>query len=174
MARKKRGQMPRHVQMPHYLMNSEAWKSLGAIPRAIYLDMAKRHNGTNNGRITYSVREAAEELNIGLATASRALDVLRDRGFIVCMKKGAFSLKVRHASEWRITDFICNNDLPTREFMRFENKTRYPQRKRPVAVVEAFGSCGGSEAIENPSDGSCSGSVEAGSVGASVSVVEHI
>jgi hypothetical protein len=87
--------------MPHYLMQSEAWKSLGAIPRAVYLDMAKRHNGSNNGRIGYSIRAAVSELKIGLATASRAIAALEDRGFIVPTAKGAFSLKARHASEWR-------------------------------------------------------------------------
>jgi hypothetical protein len=41
-------------------------------------------------------------------TASRALLRLQDRGFIVAVKKGAFSLKRRHATEWRLTEYPCN------------------------------------------------------------------
>ena len=69
------------------MMDTPAWKSLGALERAIYLDIASRYagQGTNNGKIGYAVRTAAKEFQIGLATAKRALDKLQDRGFIVCM-----------------------------------------------------------------------------------------
>jgi hypothetical protein len=169
----------RYLMMNRYLLESQAWKSLNAIPRGVYVHMAMRYYGSNNGRIGYSVRAAAEELKIGLATASRALADLQDRGFIVPMKRGAFSLKVRHASEWRLTDLVCNvtGDLPTKDFMRWtldKNKTRYPQRKRTVSVVEAFGICSGSGQDSNTSHGICSGSVEAQFHPSSVSVAEHI
>jgi hypothetical protein len=89
---KQRNAGPRHVRLCHYMMDSPAWKSLGCGARAVYLDMAKRYAGvgSNNGRIGYSVREAAAELHIGTSTAKRALNELQDRGFIVTMKKGAF------------------------------------------------------------------------------------
>src|SRR4051794_40359891 len=112
----------------HYLQDSQAWKSLGAIPRAVYLDMAKRYNGSNNGRIGYSIRCAVDELSIGNATAKRALDGLQDHGFIVAIKRGHFSVKVRLASEWRLTQYAFNNDLATKDFMSWtpdKNKTRY-------------------------------------------------
>ena len=32
-------------------------------------------------------------------------------GFIVPTKRGAFSLKVRHATEWRLTDRACDLTL---------------------------------------------------------------
>jgi hypothetical protein len=55
-----------------------------------------------------------------------------------------------------------------------KNKTRYPQRKRTVSVVEAIGICGGSEPDSNTSHGNCNGSVKAHSQPSSVSVAEHI
>lgn len=160
-----------------YMQESQAWKSLGAIPRAVYLDMAKRYFGTNNGRIGYSIRCAVTELHIGMATAKRALDDLQDRGFIVATKRGAFNVKVRHASEWRLTQYTCNNDLPTKDFMTWtpdKNKTRYPQRNRTVAVAEPIGSCSGSDASPDTSHGSCSGSVNGNFNAPSVAVAEHI
>jgi hypothetical protein len=148
MSKKDKG--PRHVRICHYMMATPAWKSLGAIPRAIYLDMASRYagHGSNNGRIVYSVRCAADELSIGKSTADRALDDLQDRGFIVAMKKGAFSLKQRHASEWRLTEFPSDvsKDLATKDFMTWtpdKSKTRYPQRDRTVPVAVPIGTHSG-------------------------------
>ena len=41
MSRKNSRDRPsRYLSMSHYLMKSEAWKSLGCIPRAVYLDLA--------------------------------------------------------------------------------------------------------------------------------------
>jgi hypothetical protein len=46
-------------------------KSLGATERAMYLDIAARYAGygSNNGKIGYSVREAATNLHVGTSTA---------------------------------------------------------------------------------------------------------
>ena len=136
------------------MMNTAAWKSLDATARAIYVHMAMRYAGpgSNNGRIPYSVREAAAELGIGKSTAARALRELIDRGFIVTVQRGAFSLKQRHATEWRLTEFPSDIDagLATKEFMRWspENQklgtssetTRYPRRNRSVPTLAPSGS----------------------------------
>ena len=141
MSRKNSRDKPaRYLSMPHYLMKSEAWKSLGCIARAVYLDLASRYFGSNNGRIGYSVRCAADELSIGTSTAKRALDALQDHGFIVATKKGAFSLKVRNSTEWRLTKYQCDvtHQMATKDFMRWpldKIKTRYPQRHRSVSVA---------------------------------------
>lgn len=165
MAKKARNEWQRHVRVCHYMMDSQAWKSLGAIPRAVYLDMAKRYNGTNNGGIGYSMRCAVDELNIGLATAKRALDALQERGFIVPVKKGAFSYKHRHATEWLLTEHGYGTALATKDFMKWtpdQNKTRYPERKQSVAVAEAAGSCSGTNRQLSTANGICSGTTTAG------------
>jgi DNA-binding transcriptional regulator YhcF (GntR family) len=164
--RNKKDKAPRHVRICHYMMATPAWKSLGANPQAMYLDIASRYAGygSNNGKICYSVRDAATNLHIGVATAKRALDALQDRGFIVAMKRGGFSLKQRHASEWRLTEFSSDisKDIATKDFMTWtpeKNKTRYPQRNRSVAVAEPIGSCSGTVQEQDTSHGSCSGTV---------------
>jgi hypothetical protein len=157
----------RYVSMSHYLMKSTAWKSLSCIARAIYLDIASRYYGSNNGRIGYSIRCAVEEMHIGNATAKRALDALEDRGFIAAVKRGAFSLKIRNSTEWRLTEYQCDvsNKISTKDFMTWtpdKNKTRYPARNRTAAVAEAAGCCSGSDASLNTAHGVCSGSAAAG------------
>jgi hypothetical protein len=113
----------RHVRLYHYMLQSMAWSSLSANARAIYIEIAARYMGSNNGRIPYSVREAGTCLRISPASASRALAQLKHAGFIVPTVKGAFSLKKRHATEWRLTEFV--SDVPghsygeaTKDFMK--------------------------------------------------------
>src|SRR5262249_53552518 len=120
--RYKRGSTSPFVGLRHWLIDSAAWKSLSCNARALYIQLARKYNGRNNGHISYSVREACEDLHIGNATAHRAFRQLQDRGFIVCTKKGAFSWKiVNEASEWRLTEH--DNDFPaqhaSKEFMRW-------------------------------------------------------
>jgi hypothetical protein len=156
----------RHVRICHYMMDTPAWKSLGVTERAMYLDIAYFYvgQGSNNGRIHYSVRLAAERLHISKSTAARALAVLQERGFIVAEKRGAFSLKARHATEWRLTEFASDisTDMPTRDFMRWrpdENKTRYPQRDRTVSLAGPVGTCSGTVPDSNTAHGISSGTV---------------
>jgi hypothetical protein len=102
--------------------------------------------------------------------------LLQDRGFIVEVTKGAFSRKIRHATEWRLTEFSCDltDALPTRDYSRWPQKIqntvpvarlygprsgtiRYPQRdNEPRESVQKplLGTCSGT--IEGP-DGTCSG-----------------
>jgi len=150
------------------MMATDAWKSLGCIERAMYLDIAARYAGygSNNGKIHYSVREAAARLRIGKSSAARALGVLQDRGFIVATKKGAFSLKLRHATEWRLTEFPSDisTDLATKDFMHWtpdKNKTRYPQRDRTVSVAGPNGISTGTVPDSDTSHGISNGTVEA-------------
>jgi hypothetical protein len=162
-------------------MATPAWKSLGAVERAMYIDIAARYAGpgSNNGRIGYSIRCAAKELGIGTSTAKRKLDVLVDRGFIVAMTKGAFSLKARHATEWRLTEFPCDvtGELATKEFMRWtpdKNRSRYPQRQQSVSVAATVSISSGNREGSNTSHGICSGNKSAETEAPSVSPAAHI
>src|ERR1700704_6067474 len=113
---------PRHVRLYHWMLDSRAWQSLDGNARALYIEIAQRYAGpnTNNGRIPYAVREASVALGISRATASRALAILEERGFLVPTVKGAFSLKKRHATEWRLTEHPCDIThalIGSKEFM---------------------------------------------------------
>jgi hypothetical protein len=104
-------------------LQSRAWRSLPCVARALYLELATRYNGHNNGRISYSVREGAKALKVTKDTVGRMLKLLQERGFIVCTKRGAFSLKVsREASEWRLTEYDCDiiPQHATKDFMRWQ------------------------------------------------------
>ena len=63
---------PRFIQLFYWMFDTPAWKDLDAVSRAIYVELTARYNGSNNGRIAFSARQAAEELKISKATAARA------------------------------------------------------------------------------------------------------
>ena len=91
-----RNRQQRFVQLLHWEMDSAAYKDLSANARSIYEQIKRRYNGSNNGFIVYSVREAARELKVGTSTAKRAFDELQSHGFIVAEQRGDSGLD-RHA-----------------------------------------------------------------------------
>src|SRR5215831_10135696 len=91
---KHRSKGPRFVQLFHYILNSAAWRDLSPTARTIYVEIAKRYNGTNNGFIVYSVREAAADLKIGKTTAANGFTELQLHGFIFPEQRGAFHWKI--------------------------------------------------------------------------------
>ncbi len=121
----------RYVALTHWMMRTAAWRSLDTVARCAYVELGARYAGpgSNNGRLPFSLREMAEALNVSKMTAQRALRLLQDRGFIVETKRGAFSLKERHATEWRLTEFgdDVSGALATKDFARWKQNTVSPQ-----------------------------------------------
>ena len=93
----------RFLRLDYELLQSQRWQLLRPIPRALYLEMAAKFNGFNNGSIGFSNREACEKLHVRSRTASRAFRALEMLDLIVCTKRG--TLKTRQASEWRLPVF---------------------------------------------------------------------
>lgn len=118
------------VQLPHFMLESLAWRALSAQDRAAYLVVAMVYNGFNNGRLAVGVRQIAERANINKDTATKCLARLQEVGLIECASPGGFSRKVPHATEWRLTLYRCDrtNALPTKAFMKWraENAERGP------------------------------------------------
>ncbi|RYG86529.1 MAG: MarR family transcriptional regulator [Alphaproteobacteria bacterium] len=101
---------PQFVQLFRFILQSAAWSELSAIERAVYLCLAEIYNGTNNGFLGLSVRNAAAACNINKDTAARALRRLAELGFIERSQAGAFGRKVRHSAEWRLTAYRSDRD----------------------------------------------------------------
>ena len=118
------GDTGRHVRLYHWLMHTPAWRDLDTVAKAGYVELAARYHGSNNGRVALSVRVLAEALHVSRATAARALRSLEEHGFIVTTQRGAFNCKVRHASEYRLTEFPDDSGaFPTKDFARWQKNT---------------------------------------------------
>lgn len=98
----------RFVQLPHWLLDCPAFRSLKPQAVAIYVQLMRIYNGSNNGSLGLSVRTAAARCNIAKDTASKAFKELAEKGFIECMRPGGFSRKTRLAAEWRLTALKCD------------------------------------------------------------------
>ena len=108
MAKKNQEKADRYFQLHHYMLKTDAWRALSAAARAIYIQIGSRYNGANNGRLAFSVRDAASECRLNKDTAGKALKELVDLGFIEETRHGGLSRKTRIASEWRMTAFRCD------------------------------------------------------------------
>ncbi len=115
-----------HVRLQAFMLHTPAWSALKASARAVYVEIALRYYGTNNGRLALSARDAARTCNLSKDTATKAFRQLVDLGFIECVTPGGFSRKVRHAAEWRLTEHTCDvtKALPTKGYMRWRPQTQ--------------------------------------------------
>jgi len=128
------------VMLFHWMLKSPAWDDLSAPARAIYIELERRYNGSNNGLIHYSAREAARDVKVSKGTAARALRELQAHGFIVVEKMGAFHLKMRHASEYRLTIYDSNVEGPSvAERLATKDFMRWPEIQNTVPPVRLTG-----------------------------------
>ena len=120
--RRGRSKTERFVMLHYWLLDSEAWGALKPAERALFVELKRRHNGSNNGQIGLSCREAAKLCKINADTASKGLRRLTELGFTKVRKVGAFSVKLRHSTEYELTDEACDGRPATKEFMSWRPK----------------------------------------------------
>jgi len=128
----------RFLQLPHFLLTSEAWKSLNPIERTLFIEVAQRYNGHNNGEIGLGVRAAGEALHVRPQTVGNAFHVLIETGFLKVGRDSAFNVKSRLAREWIVTLFPHCDCLASRDFMRWRpppSESRKQMRTEPLTVA---------------------------------------
>lgn len=109
------------IQLEHWLYDSPAWQSLKPGPRALYIEMKRHFNGSNNGLIFLSQRDAARALNIGRDTVEKYRTELIEKGFIVRTMGHCLGPSGKgQAAKWALTEFPLNNKPATKEFTKGE------------------------------------------------------
>ena len=111
---------PRFLKLELFLLRSAAWHSLSTQSRALYVEIAQRFNGSNNGEISMSVREAARLINVAKGTAAKCFHELEAKGFIRRNVCGSFNYKLRHATTWILTEYEFDGQTATKDFMRWK------------------------------------------------------
>ena len=91
------------IMVPHAIVKSDAWRSCKPNAIVVWLQLSRRFNGMNNGRIVYSCREATEDVRIGKNTAAKALIQLMEVGLIECVTESSFDCRKKLAREWALT-----------------------------------------------------------------------
>lgn len=90
------------IALPHHMVTSPAFRSLKGGTLKVYIELSDRYNGSNNGELQLSCREAAKRLHISKSTVSRAFRELTQKGFIRCTLRGNWYEKI--ASTWALTN----------------------------------------------------------------------
>ncbi len=108
---------PSFVMLESWLLRSDAYRSLKALPRAVYTELKRRFNGRNNGDISLSLREIVGELRCSKTSASNALKELVEKGLIRQNQPGSFHYKLPHAPTWILTELPFEDEPATKDFL---------------------------------------------------------
>jgi hypothetical protein len=128
-----------HVRIYRFELLSPAYRSLSVGARALLIEVRALFNGSNNGELFLSVREAARRLDCDKDYAAKLFAELRDRGFIRPSVLGAFNVKATsgkgRATCWILTDQpVGTATTGTKDYMHWQrpadgkNKSRSPMK----------------------------------------------
>ncbi len=114
----------RHVQLPEYLQATEAWASLKPGPRALYIELKRRYDGRNNGRIILSQRDAAKAINVNRNTVGGYFAELERRGLIAMTQAPYLGPSgVGQAALWALQEFPTVDNKSARQgFLKWKKK----------------------------------------------------
>lgn len=137
--------MPRHkrrgkgtptgkfVQLSHWFMDTPAWRTVAPGPRALYVELRRRFNGVNNGRITLSHREAAEALSVHRNTVGRWFDELEARGFITAQRGHCLGpAGIGETTLWALDEEPLEGQPPAKRFARWARTEKQKPRTKSV------------------------------------------
>lgn len=113
-----------YKKLTHRMLGSDSWRALSGTAIKVYLEICRRYNGRNNGKIHMSQAEAAKLLHLGKSSVKRALSKLVELGFIRYAHKGSFY--GRMAATFILTDKSYKGNHPTNDWLHW----RLPQNRR--------------------------------------------
>ena len=93
-------------------------------PRALYVELKRRFNGSNNGAIILSHRDAAKALNVNRNTVGKMFQILKERGFIrLAVAPHLGPSGIGQASVWVLEELPTQDGKPAgKAFMRWSKK----------------------------------------------------
>ncbi|WP_430937247.1 hypothetical protein [Rhodovulum sp. YNF3179] len=120
------------MKLDHSLISE--WERLGVScgARALHVELIKRYNGGNNGRVYLPTREAAQSLSVTRNTVSRYFAELEALGFTVETRGPSLGVEGKgRAAEWRLTHLPCDDRPPTLDYRNAE-----PLRKNRAGLAQ--------------------------------------
>ncbi len=123
----------RFVQLDEYMQKSPAWATMKPGPRALYIELKRRYNGRNNGKIFLSQRDAAKAINVHRNTVCHYFRELVERGFIRLVEPHALGPSgIGKASVWALEELPLDGIGPgPKAFMRWPEKQKPRTKMRP-------------------------------------------
>lgn len=78
------------LALPHYLIDSPKYQSLGGNSAKLLIQIARMYNGKNNGDLSASFKDMQQKGWKGTNTLNNALKELLELGFLVKTRQGHF------------------------------------------------------------------------------------
>lgn len=128
----------RFTTMIRNTMLTPAWRALSPCAMALYPWLRMEWRGpkaNNNGKISLSVRQAADRLGIGVNTAARAFHELQAKGFIVVKRHACLGVKGQGTSpEFELTEIAMPGDgnRARKLFLDWREGADFPVHKAAV------------------------------------------
>jgi hypothetical protein len=125
----------RFFAVPHYILNTPAWKQFSVSARATWLEFGRVHNGLNNGRIAMSARFLGDRLGLSHDSAAKAIRELVTFGFLEVTRASSFSGK-RCATEYRLTHIKdeITGEIPSRAFQNIWKSEASPCQAKLLSL----------------------------------------
>lgn len=133
----------RFVLIDHRLLSSPAYRALSPNGRTLLIELAMLEDGSNNGGLFLSVRDAAARMGVvDLKAATRAFDELQGLGFIAMTADAHFAVKAGEGSRartWRLTwQAVGGKQGPTHEYEQLEPEPQTAGRQRMERGLRAL------------------------------------
>lgn len=87
--KKKKKSAGSYTQLFHHMIKSEAWQDLSCYARTVYIEISAKHNGYNNGNLSYTFKEGEKIMHRN--TYAKALNELVSHGFIDIVRSGGLN-----------------------------------------------------------------------------------
>ncbi|MEQ8441477.1 MAG: hypothetical protein RIM33_02765 [Alphaproteobacteria bacterium] len=142
-----KGREGRFALLDHAMLDSPAWISLSPRSCKLFLAIFRRHDGSNNGYIGFSRREAMKVLRCGPNTAQACFEELIEKGFLRKVSEAWFGKPDRFAREWRITSEGFKNEKPSRDFMDWSPPEKTNVGTEPVPLRYSGDTCEGQNEV---------------------------
>jgi hypothetical protein len=105
----------RNLHLEHWLLDSAAYKGLTNQAKCILIELMRRYDGGNNGRISFGGPNGAYA-GFSADVTERALTELERAGFIIQTAPAVPWLS--QARKWRLTMYGADSKQATKDFMR--------------------------------------------------------
>ena len=109
------------VAIPYSMIEHPSYKALSPDAKCVLVEMHLGFHGHNNGRVGFSIRQAAECLHSGKGRATRAMNELQERRFIICHAQSSFNMKTKKSREWEITFREMPNGPPSHAWKKLKH-----------------------------------------------------
>ena len=129
-----RNERKRFVGITQDMLEHPAYKALSSHAKVLYLYIKLDAYGDHNGRVSVTVRNAAECLNISKNTASLAFHDLQAKGFVELVEFGTLGLEgSRSSPRYGITEIpIAPEVAPRATYNRWKAGQDFAIKKHPT------------------------------------------